>query len=89
VLETEPKITSVGFIGKDFVVAFDTIFGETYKLQSPFLLPDSSRPAAVMNIPGTGGDMQVLPTSALNQWQAFCSVKSEFQQAVFLRRAAN
>ena len=89
VLEIEPKMTSVGFIGKDFAVALDTIFGETYKLQSSFLLPDSSRPTAVMNIPGTGGNMQVLPTSALSQWQVFCRVKSGFQQAIFLSRAAN
>jgi hypothetical protein len=71
VLETVPKNTSVGLIGEDIVAALDTIFGPARKPQNAFLLPDSSRSAAVTIVPDAGGKMHDLHTSALGQWQPY------------------
>jgi hypothetical protein len=77
VLQTGPKITSAGFSGNDFVVAFDTILGQNYELQNAFLSPAFSWSAVVTGIPGTGSNVQIWHTNAMNQSQQFYRVKSE------------
>jgi hypothetical protein len=77
VLETGPKITSAKYSGEDFVVAFDTILGQTYELQNTLQLPAASWSAVMTNIPGTGSNVQVWHSNAMSQWQQFYRVKLE------------